>query len=94
MRLHGTSLGFVSASVVVSSERALALLTMHAARIVDKHTETFLSGRGDEYIPIQDYLLRHNRAIFWVVEDMIPFGNHPLFRYVYELLLRVLAYHS
>lgn len=45
-----------------------------------KHTEKFLNKSGDEYIPIQDYLLRHNRAIFWVVESMIPFGNHPLFR--------------
>ena len=21
----------------------------------------------------------HNQAIFWVLESMIPFGNHPLF---------------
>ncbi|KAI6218246.1 Delta(24)-sterol reductase [Aphelenchoides besseyi] len=45
-----------------------------------KHTETFLRYENDEYVPIADYLLRHNRAIFWVVESMIPFGNHPLFR--------------
>nr|XP_002125856.3 delta(24)-sterol reductase-like [Ciona intestinalis] len=46
-----------------------------------KHVETFLrTGGGDEYIPLQQYLLRHNRAIFWVVEAMIPFGNHPIFR--------------
>jgi len=24
-------------------------------------------------------LLRHDKAIFWVLESMIPFGNHPLF---------------
>jgi delta24-sterol reductase len=24
-------------------------------------------------------LLRHDKAIFWVIESMIPFGNHPLF---------------
>lgn len=45
-----------------------------------KHVESFLNKEDEEYIPIQDYLLRHNRAIFWVVESMIPFGNHPLFR--------------
>uniref|UniRef100_A0AC34RAE8 FAD-binding PCMH-type domain-containing protein n=1 Tax=Panagrolaimus sp. JU765 TaxID=591449 RepID=A0AC34RAE8_9BILA len=45
-----------------------------------KHVENFLGKGGEEYIPIRDYLLRHNRAIFWVVEDMIPFGNNPLFR--------------
>lgn len=46
-----------------------------------KHVESFLiKGRTVEYIPLREYLLRHNRAIFWVVADMIPFGNHPLFR--------------
>ncbi|KAI1732455.1 FAD binding domain-containing protein [Ditylenchus destructor] len=47
-----------------------------------KHAESFLHkpGEGEEYVPLREYLLRHNRAIFWVVEDMIPFGNHPLFR--------------
>ena len=28
---------------------------------------------------MREYLLRHNKAIFWVIESMIPFGNHPLF---------------
>lgn len=46
-----------------------------------KHVEGFLATKGgEEYIPIRDYLLRHNRAIFWVLESMIPFGNRPLFR--------------
>jgi len=46
-----------------------------------KHVESFLGkGEHEEYIPLDQYLLRHNRSIFWVVEDMIPFGNHPLFR--------------
>ena len=30
-------------------------------------------------VPKREYLLRHNKAIFWVIESMIPFGNHPLF---------------
>jgi len=45
-----------------------------------KHVETFLTkGESEEYIPMREYLLRHNKAIFWVIESMIPFGNHPLF---------------
>ena len=36
-------------------------------------------GPSDEYIPLREYLLRHDKAIFWVLEAMIPFGNHPLF---------------
>eukprot|EP00729_Bicosta_minor_P008581 gene8581-4728_t len=48
-----------------------------------KHAETYLkSGAGHEYVPLRDYLLRHNRSIFWVVADMIPFGNDPWFRYL------------
>lgn len=46
-----------------------------------KHVETFLQrGAGEEYVPLGDYILRHNRSIFWVVAHMIPGGNHPLFR--------------
>lgn len=53
-----------------------------------KYTETMLrQGEHTELIPLREYLLRHNRAIFWVVESMIPFGNHPLFRLFFGWLL-------
>ncbi|KAG7301159.1 hypothetical protein JYU34_014007 [Plutella xylostella] len=53
-----------------------------------KHVESFLKkGEKEELIPLRDYLLRHNRAIFWVVEDMISFGNNPLFRLFFGWLL-------
>lgn len=53
-----------------------------------KHVESFLQkGEGVELIPLRDYLLRHNRAIFWVVEDMLSFGNNPLFRLCFGWLL-------
>ncbi|ODN03240.1 Delta(24)-sterol reductase [Orchesella cincta] len=52
------------------------------------HVKTFLEkGESEEYIPLRQYLLRHNRSIFWVVEDMIPFGNEPWFRYLFGWLL-------
>jgi delta24-sterol reductase len=44
------------------------------------HVRQFLEQPADEYIPLRHYLLRHNRSIFWVVEHMIPGGNHPVFR--------------
>lgn len=48
-----------------------------------KHVESFLErGTDEEYIPLRDYVHRHDRAIFWTLRDMIPFGNHPLFRWV------------
>lgn len=47
-----------------------------------EHVRSFLQGSGgEEFIPLRDYLHRHDRAIFWTLRDMIPFGNHPLFRY-------------
>ncbi|XP_032519816.2 delta(24)-sterol reductase-like [Danaus plexippus] len=53
-----------------------------------KHVESFLEeGEKEELIPLRDYLLRHNRPIFWVVEDMIPFGNNALFRLFFGWLL-------
>lgn len=53
-----------------------------------KYVETFLKrGKHEELIPLRQYLLRHNRSIFWVVEDMIPFGNDFLFRLVFGWLL-------
>lgn len=49
-----------------------------------KHIESFLNKdiyeEHIEYIPLWDYYKRHNRAIFWEMRDIIPFGNHPLFR--------------
>ncbi|CAK1550271.1 unnamed protein product [Leptosia nina] len=53
-----------------------------------KHVESILKkGETEELIPLRDYLLRHNRPIFWVVEDMISFGNHPVFRFFFGWLL-------
>jgi len=50
-----------------------------------KHVESFLGNRSNtpktEYIPTRDYFHRHSRSIFWEIQEIIPFGNHPLFRY-------------
>jgi delta24-sterol reductase len=49
-----------------------------------KHVEIYLeAGReGVEYIPLRHYLHRHTRSYFWTMEEIIPFGNHPLFRWL------------
>jgi delta24-sterol reductase len=49
-----------------------------------KHVETYLeSGKeGIEYVPLRHYLHRHTRSYFWAMEEIIPFGNHPLFRWL------------
>ena len=33
-----------------------------------------------EILPLKDFLHRFTRSIFWEIEDMIPFSNHPLYR--------------
>uniref|UniRef100_H2Y9T9 Delta(24)-sterol reductase n=1 Tax=Ciona savignyi TaxID=51511 RepID=H2Y9T9_CIOSA len=47
-----------------------------------KHVETKLKSNESsvEYIPLRDYYHRHTRSIFWELQDIIPFGNNPLFR--------------
>lgn len=49
-----------------------------------KHVEQFLQqGRqAVEYIPLRHYYHRHTRSLFWEMEEIIPFGNHPLFRHL------------
>jgi len=36
----------------------------------------------DEYIPAKHYFHRFSRSIFWELRDMIPFANHPIYRYL------------
>lgn len=47
-----------------------------------KHVEGYLARNqaGVEYLPLRDYFHRHTRGYFWAMEEIIPFGNHPLFR--------------
>ncbi|MDD2659205.1 MAG: FAD-binding protein [Methylococcales bacterium] len=47
-----------------------------------KHVQTFLKNGRDnvEYIPLRHYYHRHTRSYFWTMEEIIPFGNHPVFR--------------
>lgn len=48
-----------------------------------KHLETMLGKKEVvEYIPLRDYYHRHTRSIFWELQDIIPFGNNPIFRYI------------
>ncbi|KAJ8388495.1 hypothetical protein AAFF_G00133710 [Aldrovandia affinis] len=50
-----------------------------------KHVECFLTENRSavEYIPLRHYYHRHTRSIFWELQDIIPFGNNPLFRYLF-----------
>ncbi|CAI6345117.1 unnamed protein product [Macrosiphum euphorbiae] len=54
-----------------------------------KHVESFLMTWkiGEEYIPLKDYYFRHNKPLFWEIQDIIPFGNHPVFRYLLGWLM-------
>jgi delta24-sterol reductase len=49
-----------------------------------KHVETILNSGKEviEYIPLRDYYHRHSKSIFWEIQDLIPFGNNVVFRYL------------
>ena len=43
--------------------------------------ETFLDkGAGEDLVPLKHFLHRFTRSVFWELEDMIPFSNHPVYR--------------
>lgn len=44
--------------------------------------EFLKTGTHDEYIPLMDYYRRHVRGMYWENELIVPFGNHPIFRYL------------
>jgi len=54
-----------------------------------KHVEKFLDQKitATEYIPMKDYYHRHSRSIFWEIQDIIPFGNNIVFRYLFGWLI-------
>ena len=35
-----------------------------------------------EYIPIREYLMRHDRSMCMTMASIIPYGNHPFFRFL------------
>ena len=59
-----------------------------------KHAQAFSHREGEdrrnkyyEYIPLRDYYHRHTKSLFWEMELILPFGNHPLFRYLLGWLM-------
>jgi len=53
-----------------------------------KHVEQFLkSGPSTEYVPLRHYYHRHTKAIFWQMQDIVPFGNNPIFRVLFGWLV-------
>jgi delta24-sterol reductase len=59
-----------------------------------KHVESFLtraeadtSAPRVEYIPLREYYHRYTRSLYFHGELLVPFGNHPLFRYTLGWLM-------
>lgn len=54
-----------------------------------KHLQHLLEEGHDTYeeiIPLKHYYHRFTRSIFWEIEYMIPFSNHPLYRFFWGWL--------
>lgn len=47
---------------------------------VKEHLKTMK--KATEIIPIRDYYHRHTRSLFWELQDIVPFGNNIVFRYL------------
>lgn len=49
-----------------------------------EHVKSYITQHrtGVEYIPLRDYYHRHTRSIFWELQDIVPFGNNVVFRYL------------
>ncbi len=43
-------------------------------------------GAFTEWIPLRDYYHRHTKAIFWEIRELLPFANHPVYRYLFGWL--------
>jgi delta24-sterol reductase len=53
-----------------------------------QHIKSMLKrGQTVEYIPLRDYYHRYTRSLYWHGELLVPFGNHPLFRYALGWLM-------
>lgn len=42
-----------------------------------------------EYLPLRDYYHRHSRSLFWELQDIVPFGNNIIFRYLLGWMMPV-----
>jgi len=40
-----------------------------------------------EYLPLRDYYYRHSRSVFWEMENIVPLGDNPLFRWGFGWML-------
>ncbi|KAK3755290.1 hypothetical protein QZH41_014600, partial [Actinostola sp. cb2023] len=49
-----------------------------------KHVEQYLKTTEPktEYIPLRHYYHRHTRSLFWELQDIVPFGNNVVWRYL------------
>ena len=53
-----------------------------------KHAESALAkGPFVEHIPLREWYHRHTRSLYWHGELLVPFGNHPAFRYALGWLM-------
>ncbi len=52
-----------------------------------KYVESFLKkGQADEYIPLRHYYHRYTRSVFWEMENLIPFSNSSVYKWLFGWL--------
>ena len=73
-RILATAVAFSTAMII-----GYMLLKKHSADMEDKLQQ---DKEQQEWIPLRHYYHRHTRSFFWEMEQIIPFGNQPWFRYL------------
>ncbi|XP_013193384.1 delta(24)-sterol reductase [Amyelois transitella] len=57
---------------------------------VERHLQNHILGFKRpvvEYIPLRDYYHRHTKSLFWEIQDIVPFGNNIIFRFLLGWLM-------
>jgi delta24-sterol reductase len=54
----------------------------HAPWFAARSRRFVAAGGGEEWVPLDHFNRRHLRGIYWEAGLIVPFGNHPLFRYL------------
>ena len=51
-----------------------------------KHVKSILDGPDSptvEFLPTKGFYHRHNKCLFWLMSIIVPFGNNPMFRWLF-----------
>lgn len=80
---HSVVMTGTLATTVAKDEPVTHIGRWHAKWFFAHVRDKFAPGAvKEELIPLREYYHRHSRPIFWQMRELVPFGNHPIFRWL------------